>query len=60
MVTMIVGNDECDVTTVDSVITHTAPWTPKVMGFHRVWVPREVIIEWPPMVRKYIITDKCD
>ena len=28
--------------TVDSVITHTFRWTPEVMGFHRVWVPREL------------------
>ena len=30
--------------TVDSVLTHTSPWTPPVMGFRRVWVLKEVII----------------
>jgi hypothetical protein len=29
-------------TTVNSVITHTSPWTQKSMGFCRVWDPREV------------------
>ena len=27
-----------------TAITHTPPWTPKIMGFHRVWVSKEVII----------------
>ena len=27
--------------TVDSAITHTPRWKPKIMGYHRVWVPRE-------------------
>ena len=30
--------------TVDSVLTHTPRWTPKVMGFHRVWDREEVVI----------------
>ena len=28
----------CKVSTVDSVITHTPPWTPQGMGYCRVWV----------------------
>jgi len=26
--------------TVDSVLTHSDPWTPKAMGYYRVWVSR--------------------
>ena len=26
--------------TVDSVLTHSNPWTPKAMGYYRVWVLR--------------------
>ncbi|KZT19544.1 hypothetical protein NEOLEDRAFT_1077540, partial [Neolentinus lepideus HHB14362 ss-1] len=29
--------------TVDSLITHTGPWTSPSMGYCRVWVAREVI-----------------
>jgi len=29
-----------EVTTVDSVLTHSNPWTPKAMGYYRVWVSR--------------------
>jgi hypothetical protein len=37
-------NRLAEVDTVDSVITHTPPWTSQIMGFHRVWGPGEVII----------------
>ena len=39
----VVKHSVCD-STVDSVLTHTSPWTSKIMGFHRVWVPKEVNI----------------
>ena len=35
---------KCKVATVDSVLSHTPPWTSNIMGYHRVWIPKEVNI----------------
>jgi hypothetical protein len=34
--------------TVDSVLTHTCQWTPKSMGYYRVWDLAELVPAWEP------------